>query len=599
MPNEYDFGGYATRNDLRCADGLTIRKGAFQEQDGMKVPLVWSHSHDDPAKVLGHGILENRDDGVYIYGKFNDTESGKNAKQLVMSGDVDSLSIYANQLKKRGNDVLHGMIREVSLVLAGANPGARIDSLSFEHDDGDDYDDGEAVIFNDDKLEIRHAEEKEEKKVAENNEEKTTEAKEKTVKDVFDELTEEQKNVVYYMIGQALEEKGGAGEDDEEDDEEMKHNAFEQNTEVTALSHEDMAQILGRAKQLGSMRDAVNEAIDNGVLVHGADDDLTGRPITATYGINNIDYLMPEYKNLNVPPKFLKENDNWVSVVMNSVHHTPFSRIKSQFADATMDEARAKGYAKGNQKTEEVITLLKRTTDPQTVYKKQKMDRDDVIDITDFDVVSWIKGEMRVKLNEELARAFLIGDGRSSASDDKIQEIHIRPIVSDDDLFTIKHDITLTAAEIQEIGDDTELLSGAIARKLLAAAIRSRKDYQGSGSLIFFTTEDILSSLILLEDGIGRRIYNSETEVANALRVKRIVTVPPMENLTDADGKQILGIMVDLNDYNVGADKGGAVNMFDDFDIDYNQMKYLIETRCSGALVVPKSAIVFKYVPQD
>lgn len=593
MPKEYDFGGYATRNDLRCADGLTIRRDAFKEQDGMKVPLVWSHTHDDPAKVLGHGILENREDGVYVYGKFNETESGKNAKQLVMSGDVDSLSIYANQLKKRGNDVLHGAIREVSLVLAGANPGARIDNLSFAHDDDEDYDDGEALIFNNDKLELRHADEQ----PAPKEDKKMPEQKEKTVKDVFDELTEEQKNVVYYMIGQALEGKGETGKD-EEDDAEMKHNAFEKDTETTALSHDDMKQIMARAKQLGSMKEAVDEAIDNGVIAHAADDDYTGRPITATYGINNLDYLMPEYRNLNNPPAFLKQNDNWVNVVMNGVHHTPFARIKTQFADTTMDEARAKGYDKGNIKTEEVFTLLKRSTDPQTVYKKQKMDRDDIIDITDFDVVAWIKTEMRRKLDEELARAFLIGDGRLSSSDDKIHEEHIRPIVSDHDLFTIKHIITLTDAEKTEIGDDTEVLAGTIARKLLASAIRSRKDYQGSGNLTFFTTEDVLSNLILLEDGIGRRIYSSEAEVANALRVKRIVTVPPMENMTDSDGNQILGIMVDLSDYNVGADKGGAVNMFDDFDIDYNQQKYLIETRCSGALTVPKSAIVFKYAAE-
>ena len=598
MPNEYDFGGYATRNDLRCADGLTIRRDAFKEQDGMKVPLVWSHSHDDPAKVLGHGILENRADGVYVYGKFNETESGKNAKQLVQSGDVDSLSIYANQLKKRGSDVLHGAIREVSLVLAGANPGARIDNISFSHDDDDDYDDGEALIFNNDKIELKHSAEeaaKEDVKMAAN--------KEKTVADVIDEMTDEQKNVMYYLIGKAIDEKGGAAPDDdddtdEEDDEEMKHNAFENDTETTALSHEDMKGILTRAKQLGSMREAVDEAIDNGVIAHAADDDYTGRPITATYGINNIDYLMPEYHNLNNPPAFLKQNDNWVNVVMNGVHHTPFARIKTQFADTTMDEARAKGYDKGKVKLEEVFTLLKRSTDPQTVYKKQKMDRDDIIDITDFDVVAWIKTEMRRKLDEELARAFLIGDGRLSSSDDKIHEEHIRPIVSDHDLFTIKHIITLTDAEKTEIGDDTEVLAGTIARKLLASAIRSRKDYQGSGNLTFFTTEDVLSNLILLEDGIGRRIYNSETDVANALRVKRIVTVPPMENMTDADGNQILGIMVDLSDYNVGADKGGAVNMFDDFDIDYNQQKYLIETRCSGALTVPKSAIVFKYAAE-
>ena len=588
MPNEYDFGGYATRNDLRCADGLTIRKDAFKEQDGVKVPIVWSHNHDDPAKVLGHGILENREDGVYVYGKFNETESGKNAKQLVDCGDVDSLSIYANQLKKRGNDVLHGMIREVSLVLAGANPGARIDNLSFAHDDGEDYDDGEALIFNNDKLELQHADEpekKEEKPVAENSE--------KTVKDVFDSLTEEQKNVVYYMIGQALEENGGAGKNKE--DEEMKQNAFDKDTEKNTLSHDDMKQIVTRAKQLGSMKEAVNEAIENGVIAHAADDDLTGLPITATYGINNLNYLMPEYKSLNTPPEFIKRPDDWVSVVMNGVHHTPFSRIKSMFADITRDEARAKGYIKAHEKTEEVFTLLKRSTDPQTVYKKQKMDRDDIIDITDFDVVAWIKSEMRMMLDEEIARAILIGDGRSAASDDKIQETHIRPIWTDADLFTIKRTITLTDAEKTEVGDDEELLAGVIARKFLASAIRSRKEYRGSGNLTLFTTEDMVANLILLEDGIGRRIYSTETELANALRVRRIVTVPQMENLTDADGKQLMGLFVDLKDYNVGADKGGAVNMFDDFDIDYNQQKYLMETRCSGALIKPKSAIAVMY----
>ena len=591
MGEKYDFSGWATVNDRKCSDGRTIKAGAFAHQDGVVVPLVWQHLHDNPGNVIGHALLENKPQGVYAYGSFNFTEDGQIAKELVQHGDITRLSINANRLKQNGGDVLHGNIREVSLVMSGANPGAFIDVPVIEHSDGELIELDEATIYMDEPIELYHEDKSEDKK---ENEEVAEEKKEKTVQDVFDELTDEQKEVVYYMIGQALEDAGVTDEeegeeaehsDDEGEDNEMRTNVFDKESrQGNYLTHDDMALILKDAKRLGSLKEAVlQHQEEGGVLFH--DDEESPRygimqdpERDYTYGI---DMLFPEYKNLNNPPEFLKREMGWVSKVINGVHHTPFSRIKSSFADITGDEARALGYIKGNLKKEEVFTLLKRTTDPQTIYKKQKLDRDDVIDITDFDVVSWIKGEMRMMLDEEIARAILIGDGRSTASEDHISEDHIRPIWTDADLYAVK-------VEVANGGNDA-----ANAKNFIDACIRSKKLYKGSGSPTLFATEDLISECLLLEDGIGHKLYKSETELATVLRASSIVTVPVMENKTRS-GKTLMGILVNLNDYNVGADKGGAINMFDDFDIDYNQMKYLIETRCSGALIKPYSAMVYE-----
>lgn len=559
---KYDFSGWATRNDIKCSDGRTIRKNAFKDNDGQTVPLVWNHSHNDPANVLGHALLENRDQGVYAYCTFNNSELGQTAKELVEHGDVTSLSIYANKLQQNGGDVIHGAIREVSLVLAGANPGAYIDSVMIHGEESDE----EAVIFTGENISLSHAES--EPQPEEKIEEEKSMAREKTVQDVFNELTEEQKQVVYALIGQALEDAQG-GED--EGDYEMKQNVFD-NDEMysgNVLSHSDMMDIISDAKRYGSMKDSF--------LAH-----------TQNYGIENVDFLFPDPENVNMPPTFIERDMGWVQKVMGSVHHTPFSRIKSMFADITADEARAKGYIKGNMKKEEVFTLLKRTTTPTTIYKKQKMDRDDVVDITDFDVIAWLKKEMRLMLDEEIARAILIGDGRLSSSDDKINETNVRPILNDEDLYTVKANITVA----------TNATGSEKAKAFIDTVIRSRKDYKGSGNPTLFTTEDMVTECLLLEDSMGHKLYKSETELATTLRVKEIVTVEVMEGVKDKNSHDVAGIIVNLADYNVGADKGGAVNMFDDFDIDYNQQKYLIETRCSGALIKPYSAIALAFVAQ-
>lgn len=557
---EYDFSGWATRNDLKCSDGRVIRRDAFKINDGKTVPLVWNHQHNESMNVLGHALLENRDEGVYAYCKFNDTESGKNAKLLVEHGDISALSIYANRLQQKGPDVLHGEIREVSLVLAGANPGAFIDSVIKHGEESDD----EAIIYTGENLTLYHAcgegssssEDPKKKK-----KEGATLEHEKTVQDVFDELTDEQKNVVYAIIGAALEDKDADMDDtDDMEDSDMKHNVFDQE-EIEmdgVISHSDMEAVISDAKRYGSMKESALQ-----------------------HGIEDVEYLFPEDRTLDTPPAFIQRDMGWVTKVMGSVHHTPFSRIKSMFADITEDDARAKGYIKGKLKKEEVFSLLKRSTTPTTVYKKQKMDRDDVIDITDFDVIAWLKGEMRMMLDEEIARAILVGDGRLASSDDKINEQNIRPIWKDEDLFTIK--ATVTA------GSDSE----ETAKNFIVSAIKSRKDYKGSGDPTLFTTEDMLTDMLLITDTTGRDLYDSVDKLKTKLRVREIVTVPVMENLTGTTGK-LAGIMVNLADYNVGADKGGAVNMFDDFDIDYNAQKYLIETRCSGALVKPYSAIAFE-----
>lgn len=586
----WDFHGWATRNDVKCSDGATIRNGAFREDDQQIVPLIWQHRHDSPFSVLGHAMLENRPEGVYMYGKFNNTEEGLEAKELVECGDITSMSIYANGVRKTSSgDVIHGRIREVSLVLTGANPEAKIMGQTIVHSD-DMYDDevsiysGDSITVGDSQEELEH---KEEAKMAKD---------EKTIGEVFDTLNDEQKDAVYAVIAMAIDEaKDGKGDSDAvkhsdyEGDDYMKYNAFDQQSAVednkAVLSHAEQGEIIGLAKKgKTSLKDTFLEHAyaEDAYGIQARTDDQN------TYGI---DMLFPEYKNLNNPPEWIKRDTDWVTKVMSSIHHSPFSRIKSQFADIRDDEARAKGYLKAHPKKEEVFTLLKRTTDPQTIYKKQKLDRDDVIDITDFDVVAWIKSEMRLMLDEEIARAILVGDGRLTNDDDHIAHNHVRPIWLDDALYTIRKTVTVAAdADAAIIADAT-----------IEAAIRARKDYKGTGNPTFFTTADVLTDMLLLKDGMGRRLYNTTGELATALRVSSIVEVPVMEGLKRTVGEgasakeyPLLGIIVNLADYNVGADKGGAINLFDDFDIDYNQMKYLIETRISGALIKPFSAIALE-----
>ena len=574
MGKSYDFSGWATKADVRCSDGVTIKHDAFKDCDGKTVPLVWNHQHHSPENILGHALLKNKGEGVYAYCSFNDTASGQNAKELVKNGDISSLSILANELTKRGSDVIHGIIREVSLVLAGANPKAYIEEVLAHSDDSDS---GSFVMYFDEPISLEHGEisdEPDEKTIvhAEETAKKEDQSDDnETIGDVFNTLSEKQKDVVYAMIGAALgetDEEDGEEETTEGGNEEMKHNVFE--TEGTeqqkgVLSHDAVKTIIGDAKRFGSMKESV--------LQHAA-----------TYGIDQIDYLIPEAKTLNNIPDFIKRDTGWVNDVMGSIHRTPFSRIKSVFADITEDEARAKGYMKGKLKKEEVFGLLKRSTTPTTIYKKQKMDRDDVVDITDFDVITWLKSEMRMMLDEEIARAILVGDGRLASSDDKINEQNIRPIWKDEELYTIK---TLVNVASSATADDK-------AKAFIRAAIKARKDYKGSGTPTLFTTEDYLTDMLLLEDSIGHTLYADEAALARKLRVSKIVTVPVMEGLTSSDGNPLMGIIVNMSDYAIGADKGGAINMFEDFDIDYNQQKYLIETRCSGALIKPYSAIALE-----
>ena len=596
----YDFGGWATKANLLCSDGRVIMPDAFAHNDGQRVPLVWNHQHSDPDHILGYADLENRPEGVYAHCKFNETDTGNVAKQLVQHGDIVSLSIYANGLTEKKSHVTHGNIREVSLVLAGANPGAGIDSVTLSH--GEDSDD-EGIVYSDTSLdlatEVSHSDDtNSELSHADNNSDKKSEDDEETVMDVFNTLNEKQKNAVYAMIGAAYEATPPAKDEEntnEEGDTDMKHNVFDTDVqkENQVLSHSDITAIISDAKRTGSLRDAAI-AHNAGEITHAATDD-DGHQVT--YGVANIDYLFPDARNITREPLFIKRDTGWVTVVMNAVKHSPFSRIKSIFADITADDARAKGYLKGKQKVEEVFTLLKRSTTPTTIYKKQKMDRDDVVDITDFDVVSWIKSEMRVMLDEEIARAILVGDGRSTASDDKINESSIRPIWKDDSLYTIKATVQLGASE-------TETTKG---KKFIKAVLKARKNYKGSGNPILLTTEDVLTDLLLIEDTNGRNIYESVDKLATALRVSKIVTSPVLENQTregvnavdgDTKTRTLMGIIVNLADYTVGADKGGAVNLFEDFDIDFNQQKYLIETRCSGALTKPYSAIAVEAITE-
>lgn len=587
MGSKYDFSGWATRTNIRCSDGRTIMPNAFAENDGCTVPLVWNHDHNSPDNVLGHADLENRPSGVYAYCTFNDTDSGKAAKMIVQHGDIAALSIYANKLTENNGYVSHGLIREVSLVLAGANPGACIENI-IEH--GEELPDaaiiylGEDISLADDDT-VEHKDKSEssstspatekEDDMAAKSDDSSKSSEDKSPKQIYEDMTEEQKDTVALIVGQALKDAGVSLDDDDDDSDEdgsdMKHNVFENDNEDAYISHADILNdVMKDVRQGAHFEDAV--------IQHAED-----------YGIRDIETLFPEPTTLNTPPEFIKRDTTWVDRLMGSVHHTPYSRIKSRYADITEDDARARGYIKGKLKKEEVFTLLKRTTTPTTIYKKQKFDRDDLVDITDFDVISMIRQEMRMMLDEEIARAILIGDGRSSASDDKISEEHIRPIISDDDLFTIKDFIKFTS----DMDDDKK------SRELIKSMLKIRKEYKGSGNPIFFTTEDVLTDCLLIEDTTGRRLYNDVTDVARAMRVSDIVTVELMEGYkyqanVGTDGQKtvnLIGVMVNPVDYNVGTDKGGEINMYDAFDIDYNQQKYLLETRLSGALIKPYSAI--------
>lgn len=616
MKADYDFSGWATRNNIQCSDGRTILKDAFKQNDGQKVPLVWNHQHDDVNEVLGHALLENRAEGVYAYCKFNNTESGQTAKALVANGDVDKLSIYANKLKTHMNNVMHGCIREVSLVLAGANPGAYIDSVVV-HGEGADVEE-EGVIYTDEPLVLSHSEggeggdagesgtesegnsdnsaenqngsqeetpkANEPENVEEEEEEDDMENEGKSVQEVFDGMSEEQKEAVYAIVGQAVEDASNGEYDDNDDNENneenggegMKHNVFDTDNNDEVLQHSEViADAIKDAKKYGSMKESFiqHAAINN---------------------IENIDKLFPEATELYKEPRMIEEDRSWVAKVMNGVKHTPFSRVKTTFGRMNEETARAKGYIKGNKKANIALAVLNRVTTPTTVYIKNEIDRDDVIDITDFDVVAWQKREMRKNLDRELALAILLGDGRDISDPNKINVQNIRPIVSDDDMFTIKYTITENRDYTQD--GNSYSANDSFTKGIIRAAIRSRKQYKGSGRPTFFTTEDYVTDMLLIEDQNGRRIYDSIQTLATALRVDEIVTIPEME----AEAyKDIVGIIVNLADYTAGADKGGSVNMFDDFDIDYNQMKYLMETRMSGALVVPYSAIVLKKKPTN
>lgn len=574
---DYDFSGYATKANTKCYDGLTIAPNAFADDNGRKVPVVWNHNHSGPEYVLGHALLQNRRDGVYAYVKMNDTPSGQTALEAVRSGDIDAMSIFANGLKKAGQTVMHGVIRELSLVLAGCNPGALIDEI-VAHGADSDGEGGEAFIYTDGGLSLKHGLDPDDNPLNEEDDEMAKEGG-KTLEEVVDTMNDEQKEALYALVGMAkndLDEDDDPEEDDydEEDDEDdyddydeeddMKHNVFDNDPKQGVLRHsmDEINAAIADGKSCGSMKDAF-----------------------IAHGIEDVEWLFPEDHLLDTPPRIIDNDQSWVSKVMSGVHHIPFSRVKSMAADLTEEDASAKGYIKGNFKKEQVFSLLKRSTTPTTVYKKQKMDRDDVADITGFDVIAWLKQEMRVKLNEELARAYLIGDGRLSSSDDKINEGNIRPIYNDDDLFTIKVQVETAA------GDDTATKLD----KMMTAVLKARKNYKGAGNPTFYTTEDILTDLRLMKDKIGHRLYKNDAEVAEALRVKEIVTVPQMENMKGVNGGEFVGLIVNLADYTVGADKGGAVNMFDDFDIDYNQQKYLIETRCSGAMTTPFGAMAIEY----
>ena len=590
MAIDYDCSGWATKANTRCYDGLTIAPDAFKECDGKTVPMVYNHDHSSVDNVIGHCLLKNRPQGVYCYAKFNDTDTGRTAKACVENGDLNAFSIYANGLKKVGKTVKHGFIREVSLVLAGCNPGALIDEV-VKHSADEDYDEGEAFIYNDEGLSLTHGLDPEGNPLEElthsaddGNNTKQEEAgmadekkDGKTLEEVYNSMTDEQKECCHALVGLAMEEaEGGDGKDDGEEDDTVKQNVFDKDTHETVLKHSigDINAVIKGAKSSGTMKAAFENS------------DITGEELAyLSHSIDNVEWLFPEDHLLDTTPRIIDKPDDWVSVVMGAVHHVPFSRIKSMFADLTEEDARAKGYFKGNFKKEEVFGLLRRSTSPTTVYKKQKLDRDDVIDITSFDVVAWLRKEMRLKLDRELALAYLLGDGRLAASEDKIDENCIRPVFNDSDLFTIKVQCKTTG--LTAVEDKY--------KALIKQILRSRKEYRGSGTPTLYTTEDALTEMLLLEDSIGHALYADEAALARKLRVKNIVTIPEMEGRKGAKGGDLVCLIVNLADYTVGADKGGAVSMFDDFDIDFNAQKYLIETRCSGALTTPFSAMAVEW----
>lgn len=557
--DKYDFSGYATKNNIRCTDGRVIRKGAFSEQNGAQVPLVWSHNHDSVENVLGHAILKEDENGMYAYGYFNNTRNADIAKACLAHGDFDAMSIYANQLREKGNDVIHGNIKEVSLCLAGANPGALIDTI-IAHSDSEDE---EAVMMiGGNSVELYHADSRTKDDPAAD--------PESQIEDVLNSLTDEQRSVVEGLIGMALETN--IEEEPNEGGNEMKQNVFDndlrEDNQENVLTHSQMEVIFKDAKREGSLKESVLKHADE-------------------YGIKDIDWLFPDAKNINMPPTFINNPVEWVATVMSGVHRYPFARIKSMFADIRSDDARAKGYVKGKYKKEEVFSLLRRETTPCTIYKKQKLDRDDVNDIIEFDVVAWLKAEMRQKLDEEIARAILIGDGRSSLDEDKVSETNIRPIWTDEDLYTIK----------KLVSSESGATTSKKAEDFIDSVIRAYDDYRGSGNPTLFIAQDALTDMLLIKDTTGRRIYNSVSDLATTLMVNKIVPVAPMKGqrrAVSSDTHELIALMVNLNDYYVGADKGGSVSMFEDFDIDYNQQKYLIETRCSGALVIPYSAVAFE-----
>lgn len=585
-PDEYDFCGWASKNNLRCADGRIIRKDAFSVNDGQRVPLVWNHQHKSSSNVLGHAILENRAEGVYTYGKFNNSQAGQDAKEAVRHGDVTAMSIWANNLDQQGSEVFHGVIREVSLVLAGANPGAFIESVIVHGEPMEDGDE-EGIFYTGDDLTVIHAieDEKLEEKMPEKEEKKEGG---KTVKDVFDTLNEEQKKAVAIIVGQAISDGKAVKDDEEEEEEGVKHNVFDNNgtqDDKDYISHAELIEAVHDVRRYGSLRASFKEHFGTANIMHSID--TTGMTVatgTQTYGFNDPNMLFPDYKSLNTPPEWLSRNMDWVTKLLAKVHHTPFSRIKSVYADITEDEARARGYIKGKQKKTEVFTTLKRTTDPQTIYKLQKMDRDDVLDITEFDVIAWIRAEMRVMLNEEIARAILMGDGRDSDAEDKIQELHIRPVISDVPLFNVVVTIHVSASATK----------AEVAEQVIDEVIRARRKWKGTGKPDLWTTDEWITEMLLIKNKIGDKVYKTEAELATTLRVSEIIPVEPMEGKTVTyEGKEyeLLGTIINFADYNVGTDKGGEINNFEDFDIDYNQHKYLIETRFSGALVKPFSAL--------
>jgi hypothetical protein len=590
MAIDYDCSGWATKANTRCYDGLTIAPDAFKECDGKTVPMVYNHDHSSVDNVIGHCLLKNRPQGVYCYAKFNDTDTGRTAKACVENGDLNAFSIYANGLQKVGKTVKHGFIREVSLVLAGCNPGALIDEV-VKHSADEDYDEGEAFIYNDEGLSLTHGLDPNGDPLEElthstdgGNDTKQEDAgmadekkNGKTLEEVYNSMTDEQKECCHALVGLAMEEADGEdGEDDGEEDTTVKQNVFDHDTTETVLKHSigDINAVIKGAKSSGTMKAAFENS------------DITGEELAyLSHSIDNVEWLFPDDHLLDTTPRIIDKPDDWVSVVMGAVHHVPFSRIKSMFADLTEEDARAKGYFKGNFKKEEVFGLLRRSTSPTTVYKKQKLDRDDVIDITSFDVVAWLRKEMRLKLDRELALAYLLGDGRLAASEDKIDENCIRPVFNDSDLFTIKVQCKTTG--LTTVEDKY--------KALIKQILRSRKEYRGSGTPTLYTTEDALTEMLLLEDGIGHTLYADEAALARKLRVKNIVTIPEMEGRKGAKGGDLVCLIVNLADYTVGADKGGAVSMFDDFDIDFNAQKYLIETRCSGALTTPFSAMAVEW----